>query len=136
MEYIDTDVVGKIIPLQVGTRFRNEPHTKAGYLLPNYGPSDVIEVDTVREYTANDDFYSVTKGDKWGRVFRVNGQPRTGWMAIIYQKVSPPNICTPAYTVVDAPPPPAGEKPKIIGATVVAKYDDGSVSEPVELKVG
>lgn len=136
MEYQDTKVVGKIIPLQVGTRFRIEAHTKANYILPNYGPADVIEVDFVREYTTNDDAYAVTKGDKWGHIIRINGVERDGWMAIIYQKVSPSNISTPAYTEVDAPPPPSGEKPKIIGATVVAKYSDGSTSEPVELKAG
>lgn len=136
MQYIDTQVTGRIIPKASGTRLRNDAHTKAIYTLPTYGDNDLVEVDLVREYTENDINFAVTNGDKWGRVIRVNGVERKGWMAIIYQRVTPPNICTPAYTVVDAPPPPPVEKPKIIGATVVAKYDDGSISEPVELKVG
>jgi len=134
--FIETPVKGTIKPLASGTRLREDANTKASYTLPTYGINDVVEVDLVREYTASDANLAITKGDKWGRVVKINGVEKKGWMAIYYQIVTPPNICTPNYTVKDdAPVPPSGEKPKIIGATVIARFSDGSVSEPVNMKV-
>lgn len=123
--YKDTPVTGKIKPLGNGTRLRDDANTAAN-VITSYGPNDVIEVDLIREHTTSDSAKAITAGDKWGRVIRVNGVERNGWMAKYYQRASPPNICTPDYIVNDAPPPPSGEKPKILKATIVTEYSDGS----------
>jgi hypothetical protein len=135
-KYIETAVTGRIVPLGAMTRARVSPHTKAEIVIPDLGPSSIIEVDYIREYTEDDPSFSITKGDKWARSVKINNKPSFGaWVAIFYQVANPPHISKPNYEILDTNPPPSETPKKIVGATVVAKYEDGSKSDPIEMKV-
>lgn len=131
MNYEEKNVKGSIIPIATGTRLRTMPTTK-GSVITSYGPSDLVEIDLVREYKETSIVDYITIGDLWGRVFKVNGVIKGGWMAIKYHRVTPPDICRPNYVVLQDD----GETPApvtIIGATLIPKLSDGTDGVPIEL---
>lgn len=130
MLYLDTNVKGTIIPIASGTRLRNIPTTK-GSVITSAGPSDIVEVDLVREYKETVLAEYVTINDLWGRVIKINGVVASGWMAIKYHRVTPPDICRPNYTVLGDTEPPAPVE--IIGLTLIPKLSDGTDGSPIEM---
>lgn len=93
-----TAVTGKIIPLADDTRVRYEPTTYST-TRPSAKRGAQVEIDQVVEYLENDlALPHVVKGDKWGRVIKINGilQPQPSFMAIYYHGLG--KICTEQYT--------------------------------------
>ena len=131
-------VIGTIKPLQSGTRLRKSINTK-GEVVKSYGPGDKIEVDQIITHDITNADLSITAGDKWARVTKINGNPPTDtlgkivtvpvYMAIFYQKGNPPVICSEHYIpVTDPETPPTSEKPKPLSAVMTVKWDDGTES--------
>lgn len=133
--FIDTPVRGTIVPIASGTRMRTAPTTKAAVLIMSLGPTDVVEVDVVREYTQTNIPEYVTIGDMWGHVVRVNGVAKDGWTAIKYHRVSPPDISRQNYIILDDDDENPPTIPTIIGATLIPKLSNGQDGEPIELVV-
>jgi hypothetical protein len=134
--YTETAVIGEIKPLASGTRMRDVPTTKGAILIHSLTPSSKVEVDRVRRYASTDAANYVTANDIWAHVVRVDGKAVDGWTAQFYQRVSPPQICAPAYTIVgDGTPPPPPPPPglTIVGLTVIPRYSDGSEGAPVKM---
>lgn len=93
-----TAVTGKIIPLGDNTRVRYEPTTYSS-TRPSVGKGAQVEIDQVIEYLENDmALPHVVKGDKWGRVTKINNmvQPQPSFMAIYYHGLG--EICSEQYT--------------------------------------
>lgn len=104
-----TAVTGKIIPLNSGTRLRIDPSTYSS-VRGSYGPGDQVEVTEVIEYLENDQALThVVKGDKWGKVVKINGAAvvQPSYMAIYYHGQG--QICREEYTVVSPEPEPEPE---------------------------
>lgn len=123
-QYKDYAVVGKIVPLNSGTRLRVEPSTFT-HVLNSYAAGSQVEIDLVREYTETVKSEYVKAGDKWGRVLKVNGAAvqQPAWMAIIYLGNT---ICKAEYSLPSVPAPLPSPKVKIVSLTVIAKYADGT----------
>lgn len=137
----DTKVKGKIVPVANGTRMRSSASTFTT-VLNSYNIGAQVEIDLVREYTETVPASSVRAGDKWGRVIAVNGSaPRKSdgspivgecWMAIYYQGVSSPRICSENYVAVTDEP--ETENPNIVSAKLIIEYDNNT-SKTVNLAV-
>ena len=131
---IQTQVVGKIVPIGSGTRLRILPSTYTT-VLGSYGPADQVEIDLTILYTETDPVQPATmKNDLWGRVVKINDIPLaqirdingnlivgSAYMAIDYHGVP---ICTKHYTEGATPPP---EESPFVSATL--RRADGSTVE-------
>lgn len=76
----------KVTPIDPNTRFRMGHNTGEVYVLPHLQPGDVIEGTQI--FTASSSLVNgqgVTyqiPGDQWLNVQTVNGEPRSGWVAL------------------------------------------------------
>lgn len=124
-QYKEYEVVGKIIPINNGTRLRSAPSTYT-QVLGSYPKDAQVVIDLIREYTETVTSEYTKSGDKWGRVVSINGVQITqpAWMAVTYLGVA---ICTPDYLISPLPSPaPPVERPKIVSLSVTTYYDDGT----------
>lgn len=127
-QFTDKPVVGKILPLQNGTRLRADSSTFTK-VNGTFSKGDLVEIDLVREYKSTDLSEYHMQGDKWGRVVKINGFAFSGWMAIVYLGA---DICSADYVFVGNPDPEPDPEPvdpaKIVSAVITINYDGGATS--------
>lgn len=99
-----------------------------GYVLKNTKmvADAIIELTAVVKNSSGTIVGSV--GDKWARIVSVNGEPESGYVAVIHMG----GIMSTAKEITETPP---SQYPTVIGGTVVLRFSDGTVSQPVELRV-
>lgn len=112
-------VIGSIKPLASETRLRFDYSTYSDSHPISYNSTAVVEIDQIIERleTSSDpnrphDY----KGDKWGRVIKINGinVPQPAFMGIMYHDkltFAPYRICAENYTVIGEPDPTPGPAP-------------------------
>ena len=79
-----------LVPM-AGTRVREGHDTGFDFVLPNVSSVNQIEVEEI--WTAPEDSFITkdgknikmhSRGDTWGKIVRVDGVPRSGWIAIVH----------------------------------------------------
>lgn len=103
------EVTGYIKPKFNGTKLRKDFSTYSEDI-GSYPAGVIVTIDQVIERTETDALkVNNYKGDIWGRVTSINGNPVSGYMAIVYHNTStfaPVVICDSNYTVKTQEPSP------------------------------
>ena len=127
-------VIGKIIPIQNGTRLRTAPSTYTA-VITSYNIGANVEIEEILEYLENDTVQpAIWKGDRWGKVIKVNGvaTPQPSWMAIHYHGTP---VCSENYTVVTDPTDPPVPGTPVFPESFVLTDPSGAKAEYVFVRI-